>query len=183
MDVKKLGDRLHGQADDLDRMAHIIRLELEHSRRETSLAVTGEDPLSIQANLSRRTKKTLAERLDIRVLFQRLIGVRQAVKLAKRLDALQYGPLPLQELPKIVSASRARLSALTNNADEQARDLAALRRLIEAMDKRVAEIAEKAALIQERVNAENCDASYVRSRNVNRDDFADNAIDAPRKPF
>jgi 2-polyprenyl-3-methyl-5-hydroxy-6-metoxy-1,4-benzoquinol methylase len=142
------------------------------------LAVTGEDPLSIQADLSRRTKKTLAERLDIRVLFQRLIGVRQAVKLAKRLDALQYGPLPFQELPQIVNASRARLAAITDNLEEQARDIAALHLLIEAMDKRVAEIVEKAALIRECVNIENSDALYVGSQNVTRDAFADIAIDA-----
>lgn len=178
MDAKKLGDRLRGQAGDLDRMVQTIRLELEHSRRETSQAVPGEDPLSIQASPSHLKKKTLAERLDIRVLFQRLIGVRRAVKLAKRLDALQHGRIPLQELPQIVDASRARLATITDNVEGQARDLAELRRLIEAIDKRVAVIAEKTALIPEGVNAEDSDTLHFGSRNIKRDAFADYDIDA-----
>jgi O-antigen chain-terminating methyltransferase len=57
-------------------------------------------------------RKTIAQRLDVRILLQRLLGVRQVVKLGNQLEPLRHGPVPLQGLPGAVNELRRSVSEL-----------------------------------------------------------------------
>jgi SAM-dependent methyltransferase len=134
MDAKILSELLSEPTQDLDLMVHRIRGELERKQREACTRPIDRDSGAPLQRRSRKRKKALIEYLDIRVLFQNLIGARNAIKLAKRLDPLQYGALPLQEMPQIVGDLYARVGAVVVNVESQDRHIASLESRYELLE-------------------------------------------------
>ncbi|MDR3450658.1 MAG: hypothetical protein P4M15_13110 [Alphaproteobacteria bacterium] len=137
MDARLLDASLRQTERDLDRIVQTIRSELEKFHDEADLADPGAVPALRETISPRRQKKTLAERLDIRVFFQRLFGVRQAVKAAKELEALRYGPISLQELPGHIVILGERVTTLAGSTEESAWRLANASARIAQLDERV----------------------------------------------
>ena len=109
------------EAAGLDELMHVIRTEIEGAGQPPiDDAQIGSSPQPAQMPESslpvspdqKSVRRTIAKRLDVRILIQRMLGVRRVVKLGNQLEPLRHGPVPLQGLPGAVNELRRTVSEI-----------------------------------------------------------------------